>query len=696
MRFLLTTALWVSSGLAFARAPMAGPPQAQNALKELVPEVAAARVNIGAYAVSNPAGHVNAIHAGAAAPVPSTFGCTGAVSLLSSDVNGTNGLLSISNLVDTGSASSMRINLGFGGASVLNVGTAAGILAAADDQRITGHGSVHTADQRGVDRTGAIDSLVGVNAAGASATVSGGPLVFDPGTYKLSGYTANLTNQIYEFIDVAFPGSTGYVAGMGDASPLISGLAHGRVLSNDTSPLNRFTTYTGLTIGVTGAAVPYQKAAIYGFSSTSDPSTYSGSGTSWTPLVTKDGGVAQLTATIAKGNMTGRAYALTVGCKVGTGADGACGGIEVDSINDPGIDQPYFDQPTTKISYSAVAIGGTPTTAAYVVAKQEAAHYHDGFVVRQNAVSGNAFRVLATGSLTTDTARISSAGDGLVNSLSITGGAIGTPAGAMTLGTAGGYQFQIGSTASAVNRMVALGGVAGQPTTLTTVGTDATPGLTIKPLGSLTLGGTSVVSTVGLTAASFTSTAGDFATPASTMTFATSGGDQMQLGNIASAVNRIVIHGSVTGQPATISTTGSDPTQGLFVSPSGTLTLGGTSIALNSALFGSSLSMTGGASVGLDLTVKRHIIGVGGVAPAVSPGALISGSNDTRGAVTLAAGTTASTVTFRAPYSSAPFCVLTGSSTANVKAVTAISTTVLMIGMSANLAGETVYWQCMQ
>jgi hypothetical protein len=90
-----------------------------------------------------------------------------------------------------------------------------------------------------------------------------------------------------------------------------------------------------------------------------------------------------------------------------------------------------------------------------------------------------------------------------------------------------------------------------------------------------------------------------------------------------------------------------------------------------------------------------HVIG-GGAAPAVSVGTLDPASSDTRGAVTLPGGVTSVGLTFAAPYAAAPFCMLTGSSTTDEKAVTAISATAMTIGLSANAAGETVYWHCMQ
>ena len=112
-------------------------------------------------------------------------------------------------------------------------------------------------------------------------------------------------------------------------------------------------------------------------------------------------------------------------------------------------------------------------------------------------------------------------------------------------------------------------------------------------------------------------------------------------------------------------------------------------------------SLSSGLTVANGLTadtlkVPGHLSGSGGAKPAASAGAVDPQSSDTRGAVTLPRNTVSTTITFATPFGTHPFCTLTGSDAAATTAVTSISATVLSIAVSANPAGETITWLCLQ
>ena len=94
------------------------------------------------------------------------------------------------------------------------------------------------------------------------------------------------------------------------------------------------------------------------------------------------------------------------------------------------------------------------------------------------------------------------------------------------------------------------------------------------------------------------------------------------------------------------------------------------------------------------LTNTGHLIGTGGTAPTVSAGTLVSGSSDTRGAITLPSGTTSVTVTFATAYVTAPFYSVTPTVAVAVSATS--STTTLVITVASNTSGITVNYICMQ
>ena len=77
-----------------------------------------------------------------------------------------------------------------------------------------------------------------------------------------------------------------------------------------------------------------------------------------------------------------------------------------------------------------------------------------------------------------------------------------------------------------------------------------------------------------------------------------------------------------------------------------------------------------------------------------SAGTLLSGSNNIRGGVTLAAGTTNTTITFGAVLPIMPVCTL-GDSTVNVTPSVAASTSTIVLTVAAGLgAANTIYWHC--
>lgn len=76
---------------------------------------------------------------------------------------------------------------------------------------------------------------------------------------------------------------------------------------------------------------------------------------------------------------------------------------------------------------------------------------------------------------------------------------------------------------------------------------------------------------------------------------------------------------------------------------------------------------------------------------------LVGTSNDTRGVVTVGVGTvTACTIHFGAPYSAIPTCVVSSASSALDMGISAIGTTGLVVGFSANAAETKFSYMCMQ
>ena len=71
-----------------------------------------------------------------------------------------------------------------------------------------------------------------------------------------------------------------------------------------------------------------------------------------------------------------------------------------------------------------------------------------------------------------------------------------------------------------------------------------------------------------------------------------------------------------------------------------------------------------------------------------------TGSSWQRGSVIVPSTATACTLTWPATLPSAPFCTVSGSNAAIAAAVTSTSTTTLVAGFSADMAGATMRWNC--
>jgi hypothetical protein len=119
------------------------------------------------------------------------------------------------------------------------------------------------------------------------------------------------------------------------------------------------------------------------------------------------------------------------------------------------------------------------------------------------------------------------------------------------------------------------------------------------------------------------------------------------------------------------------------------------------ATVGASEISPGNINVTLNPTGTGAIISAGhvgstGTAPTASVGTINAASTDTRGSVALAASAVSTVITFNQAYASAPYCIAGSSVGSDASAVTATSTTTLTLAVTANAAGTTITYQCMQ
>lgn len=242
-------------------------------------------------------------------------------------------------------------------------------------------------------------------------------ILVPPGDYRLDGVVQPPPGRLWEMTGTRFSGP-GLLADAGDWSPFLARLGKAWV-KNDVEPGNAFGTVTALTIGVSGAVASYEKAAGYDFVLTADPSTYTGSGTAMADLAAKDAVGRQMTAVIREGNRSGRAFGSASMGVVSKGSDGAAAAAEFDISND-GSDQPLSGQPTSKTGVGIVALGHTRATVALIVVPGTT-QFHDGVLIRQEAVADTAIRVTASGSLTENTFAVTPAGDVTGRSLAVRG-----------------------------------------------------------------------------------------------------------------------------------------------------------------------------------------------------------------------------------------------------------------------------------
>ena len=323
------------------------------------------------------------------------------------------------------------------------------VAAGATQARTAADRAGEQADARdyGADNTGGADATTAMAAAVTRAASAGLVVRVPPGVYTLNSNVTSPAGLLWQMEGTTFTGS-GQITQAADWSAMQQPVNQAWI-SSVSATGKSFNTFNGYTVLTTGASANYEKDASYINTVTFDPSTYSVSGSvdggisTWTSLVTKDAVGIHATGAIGAADMTGRAWGMNAVAYTPSTADGLLVGLEVDSMNNATIDQPYIDQPTTKTGLALWGMGSTASTAAVIVGGNYAGAWHDGFVVKQRAVSGYAFRIIADGHITQNAAAITPAGDATFNSVTAgtstdTAVLSGSASGPITLAAGGG------------------------------------------------------------------------------------------------------------------------------------------------------------------------------------------------------------------------------------------------------------------
>lgn len=133
----------------------------------------------------------------------------------------------------------------------------------------------------------------------------------------------------------------------------------------------------------------------------------------------------------------------------------------------------------------------------------------------------------------------------------------------------------------------------------------------------------------------------------------------------------------------------------LFITTAGQVTVGEASQLVMPAAGGA--NTTGKWNIGGQLSSSQSTLPTVASCGTGSP-TVTAASSDLRGSVTTGTAATSCTITFKGSpaFASAPFCVVSGSSTVSFAAVTSTSTTTLVLGISAAVTGDVITWHCIQ
>lgn len=214
--------------------------------------------------------------------------------------------------------------------------------------------------------------------ANAAATVNGG---------VACTLTSNVTltdGQMMIFGNGSTVSGGFSIGGIPDGTALgISGVVEGRYLG---SVGNEWTHSIQAEVPVTSGTQNYEKAPLYIRVSCLDPSDYASN-------YSRDCVGLESQAEIITGNTTGRAWSYDSVTTVDSGADGYAIGAE-HSINNNGTAQTSTDQTNSKVAEHLVTQGTSQATAASFTSKVSGAGtFQDGYIVGPGSVAGHAFGV---------------------------------------------------------------------------------------------------------------------------------------------------------------------------------------------------------------------------------------------------------------------------------------------------------------